>query len=179
MPNVINRKMYSEYEKLFSSLEAAIFLKFEKHTTAQDRELRKQFRKERVELSVVRNRIARLALSSKMSADAAKLIKGPTAIAFGDVERVIAAAKVLDAARKAKSAPGIEVKGGYLQGAALSPDQVKALTGLPGKKELLSMVLGNVTGTAANVPSLAQSALATPARLVAALIDKKEKEGAA
>jgi large subunit ribosomal protein L10 len=170
--------MLSEYEKKFSSLDAAIFVRYEKHAPAPDRDLRKSLRKENVKFNVIKNRLARRAMAKRMNAEALNLLKGPTAIAFGDIEQVIAAAKVFENVRKNKLAPGIEVRGGYLQGTVLTPDQVKALTGLPSKKELLSSLLGAVTATAVNVPTLAQSALATPAQLVAALIDKLEKGGA-
>ncbi|MFN0206439.1 MAG: 50S ribosomal protein L10 [Planctomycetota bacterium] len=176
MPNFINTKMLSEYEKKFSSLESAIFVKYEKHAPAPDRELRKTLRKENVRFNVIKNRLARRAMEKHVTPEALNLLKGPTAVAFGNIEQVLAAAKVFETARKNKNMPGIEVRGGYLQGKVLSPEQVRALAGLPGKKELLSMVLGAITGTAANVPSLAQSALAVPARLAAALIEKREKE---
>lgn len=168
--------MYSEYEKKFSSLEGALFVKYEKHAPAPDRELRKALRKENVTFRVVRNRIARRALTSQISADAMKLIKGPTALAYGNIEQLIAAARVFETNRKNKSTPGIEIRGGYLQGQVLTPDQVKQLSTMPGRKELLSSILGASLATASAVPSLAQSALATPVRLVAALIEKKEKE---
>jgi large subunit ribosomal protein L10 len=183
MPNLLNKKMSTEYGKWFSSLDGAIFVKFEKHTPEADRELRKALRKEKVGYRVVKNRIARRAIEGKVAAESVaavtkNLLKGPTAIAFGPVENVIAAAKVFETARKAKSAPGIEVRGAYFQGSVLSVEQVRALAGLPGRKELLSMILGAAVSTASNVPTLAQSALAVPARLVASLIDKREKEGA-
>ena len=178
MPNLMNRKMLREYEKKFSALDAAIFLKFEKHTTEQDRDLRKSLRKEKVPLTVVKNRIARRALAEKFGEGVKSLLKGPIAVAYGDVERTVAAAKVLDGARRAKSIPGIEVRGGFLQGSILSVEQVKALVGLPSRKELLALIVGSAVSPAAQVPTLAQSALATPAQLVAALIEKREKEAA-
>jgi large subunit ribosomal protein L10 len=183
MPNILNKKMTTEYEKWFSSLGGAIFVKFEKHGPEADRALRNALRKERVQYRVVKNRIARRAIEGKVEAGAAEavtknLLKGPTAIAFGEVEQVIGAAKVLEAARKSKSAPGIEVRGAYFQGMVLSVEQVRALAGLPGRKELLSMILGAATSTASNIPTLAQNALAVPARLAAALIEKREKEEA-
>jgi len=176
MPNVINSRMLAEYGKRFSSLEGAIFVRFEKHTVANDRELRRSLRKEKVRYSVVKNRIAKRALEGKLPGT---LLRGPVAIAYGDVERTIAAAKILETARKAKTLPGLEVKGGFLDGAVLTPEQVRALTSLPSKKELLSLLLSAAIAPATNVANLAQSALATPARLVAALIDQREKAGAA
>jgi large subunit ribosomal protein L10 len=182
MPNLLNKKMRSEYETWFSKLEGAIFVKYEKHGPEADRNLRKALRKEKVTFRVVKNRIARQAIEGRVNPDAASavtktLLKGPTAIAFGELEQVIAAAKVLEKARRDKSAPGVEVRGGYFQGSVLTVEQVRGLASMPGKKELLSMILGASLSTASAVPTLAQNALATPARLVAALIDKREKEG--
>ncbi len=177
MPNLMNRKMLVEYEKQFSSLEAALFLKFEKHDTAQDYELRKQLRKEGATMSVVKNRIARRALASRISEEALAYLKGPTAIVYGDVERAIAASKVIERAQREKAFSGIEVQGGFLQGAVLDAAGAKALATLPGKKELLGMILGAVTAPATNVARLAQEMLVAPARLAAALLEKREKEG--
>ena len=184
MPNLLNKKMNAEYEKWFSTLDGAIFVKFEKHTTESDRVLRKSLRKEKVGYRVVKNRIARRAIEGRISPEAVQsvtknLLKGPTAIAFGPVENVIAAARVFEAARKAKNTPGIEVRGGYFQGAILTVEQVRGLAGLPSRKELLSMILGAAVSTASCVPTLAQSALSVPAQLVASLIEKREKEEAA
>lgn len=178
MPNLMNRKMLQEYEKDFSSLKGAIFVRFEKHTTAQDHQLRRTLRKEKATYQVVKNRIARRALAARVNA-ATDLLKGPTAVIFGDIETTISAAKALDKARRANAIPGIEVRGGFLEGSVLTPAQVRALSAMPGRKELLGMIVGAAVAPASNVPGLVNSALATPARLVAALIEKRQaQEGA-
>jgi large subunit ribosomal protein L10 len=176
MPNLINRRMASEYEKKFSSLEGAIVVRFEKHTVAHDRDLRRSLRKEKVRYCVVKNRIARRVLGDRLSSGGTDLLRGPVAVAFGTVETTIAAAKVLETARRAKALPGIEVRGGYLDGTLLSVEQIRALTALPSRKELLGLLLSATIAPATNVANLAQAALATPARLIAALIAKKETE---
>lgn len=184
MPNLLNKKMRREYETWFSKLEGAIFVKYEKHGPEEDRKLRRDLRKEKIAFRVVKNRIARQAIEGRIAPEAAAavtktLLKGPTAMAFGELESVIAAAKILEKARREKSAPGIEVRGGYFQGSVLSVEQVRSLASMPNRSELLSMILGASLSTASAVPTLADAALATPARLVAALIEKREKEGAA
>ena len=69
------------------------------------------------------------------------------------------------------------IKGGYYDGKAFDEEGVKALSSLPGKKELLSMVVGSVNGVISSFVGTLNSVMTTFVGTVEALEKKKESEG--
>jgi large subunit ribosomal protein L10 len=65
-------------------------------------------------------------------------LTGPTAIAFS-YDDVVAPAKILH--NFAKENKALEIKGGMVEGKAVTLDEIKALAELPSREGLLSMLL--------------------------------------
>lgn len=104
----------------------------------QMNELRKQLREAGVEMQVLKNTLTRRA-AEQVGMDALnEHLTGPSAVAFS-YEDVIAPAKVLH--NFAKENTQLEIKGGLLEGKAVSLDEIKALAELPSREGLLSMLL--------------------------------------
>lgn len=125
-------------------------------TVEQDTVLRRNLRGADVEYKVVKNSILRRAAEKAGLEGLESVFVGPTAIAFSN-EDVIAPAKTLY--DFAKTADKLEIKGGVIEGAVASKEEITALATLPNREGLLSMLLSVLQAPVRNV-ALAVKAVA-------------------
>lgn len=125
-------------------------------TVEQDTVLRRTLRDNGVELKVIKNSILTRAAEKAGLEDLKTLFTGPSAIAFSN-EDVIAPAKVIN--DFAKTAEALEIKGGAIEGAVSSKEEIVALATLPNREGLLSMLLSVLQAPVRNV-ALAVKAVA-------------------
>jgi large subunit ribosomal protein L10 len=123
--------------------------------------------------------VAKNTLVKRAAADAGvegldDLLVGPTAIAFVSGEPVDAA-KALREFQKDNKA--LVVKGGYMEGRALSAAEVDQLADLDSREVLLAKLAGAMKGNLAKAAGLFNAPASQIARLVAALQDKRAAEG--
>lgn len=133
-------------------------------TVEQDTVLRRTLRENGVEFKVIKNSILTRAAEKAGLDEMKDLFVGPSAVAFSN-EDVIAPAKVLS--DFAKDAEALEIKGGAIEGAVSSKEEIAALASLPNREGLLSMLL-----------SVLQAPVRNVAYAVKAVAESKE-EGAA
>ena len=98
-------------------------------------------------MKVVKNRLAKIAISGKPATKIADLFKGPTAIAFS--EDPVAAAKVVDA--YAKKNDRLVVLGGAMGDEVMNADAVKALAAMPSREELLGQIVQTIMSPGADL----------------------------
>lgn len=137
---MVRPEKIAEVELLTEKMRGAqglILADFTGLSVAQANELRGKCREAGVEFRVVKNRLARRAAADVDASSLDDLLKGPTGIAFG-MEGPVEPAKIL--VDFAKDNEKLEIKGGFLDGALLSPDEVTALSKVPGRMELLAMI---------------------------------------
>ena len=125
-------------------------------TVEQDTVLRRNLRGSEVEFKVIKNSILRRAAEKAGLEDLASVFVGPSAVAFSN-EDVIAPAKILN--DFAKNADALEIKGGAIEGAVASKEEIVALATLPSREGLLSMLLSVLQAPVRNV-ALAVKAVA-------------------
>lgn len=105
-----------------------------------------------------------------------ELFAGPTAIAFIQGEPVDAAKAIKAFAKDHKA---LIIKGGYMDGAPLSVEQVQAIADLESREVLLAKLAGAMKAKTSQAAALFQAPLSQVARLAQALQDKRtESEGA-
>jgi large subunit ribosomal protein L10 len=95
-------------------------------------------REKGIDFRVVKNRLAKRAAAEVPVGGLDGLLTGPTGIAFG-LENMVDPAKV--AVEFAKENEFFVIKGGFLDGKVLTAPQVEALSRIPGREELLSMIM--------------------------------------
>jgi large subunit ribosomal protein L10 len=105
-----------------------------------------------------------------------ELFAGPTAIAFVRGEAVDAA-KVIK--KFAKDNKALVIKGGYMDGRALTVSEVERIADLESREVLLAKLAGAMKGNIAQAAGLFNAPLSQFARLAAALQEKKAGEEAA
>jgi large subunit ribosomal protein L10 len=154
---------------------SVLVLRIDRCTVASANDLRGSLRRSGARMTVLRNRVAGRALDEMGLGDAAKLLKGMSAVAYGGADGLPAVSRTLaDWTQKNKDA-GVEILGGYMDGQVLSRPDVEQLAGLPSKKELLAMIASTVTAPMQNIDSQVNEMLAGVARAVDAVREKQEK----
>ncbi|MDK4244736.1 50S ribosomal protein L10, partial [Corynebacterium accolens] len=101
------------------------------------------------------------------------LLTGPTAIAFIKGEAVDAAKIITKFADDNKA---LVIKGGYMDGDALSAEQVQAIAKLDNRETTLAKLAGAMKGSMAKAAAVFNAPATKAVRTVVALQDKKEAE---
>lgn len=126
------------YEEAMASAQHAFVIGFKGITVNQVTELRSRVRKSGGHYVVIKNTLARLAVSGKPLEKVKEHFTGPTAVVYSTTDPV-SLAKVLT--EFAKDTPAIEFKGGLVEGQPIAAGQVKEIASLPGRKELIAKLL--------------------------------------
>ncbi len=176
MSKKLKQWMASEVRSEVGQAGACVVLGYKSLSGEGSSSLRAALRKSRVQLTVIRNRVAAHALAGTGMADIKPFIKGPTAVATGGEDALALAKAVMEGV---KGRPGIECRGGFVEGRICTGPEIEQLAKLPGRKELLSMIASAVSAPMTNIAAGINALLSGTARAVGALSDKKTKEEAA
>ncbi len=165
----------AELTEHFRNSGATVLTEYRGLTVSQLTELRRSLGKETT-YSVAKNTLAKRAAADAGIALDDALFSGPTALAFvaGDP---VEAAKGLRAFAKAH--PVLKIKGGVFEGKAISADEVNQIADLESREVLLAKLAGAMKANLSKAAATFQAPLTQTARLAAALVEKREQEGAA
>ena len=126
--------------------------------------------------SVAKNTLVKRAAAEAGVEGLDELFSGPTAIAFIKGEPVDAAKAIKTFAKDNKA---LIIKGGYMDGRALSVAEVERIADLESREVLLAKLAGAMKGNLAKAAGLFNAPASQVARLAAALQEKKASEEAA
>lgn len=140
-------------------------------TVAEFEALRGELREAGATMKVVKNRLAKIAISGKPSEKLTELFEGPTAIAFS--EDPVAAAKAVN--NFAKDNDKLKILGGSMGEEILDEAGVKALAAMPSREELIASIAAALSAPASNIAG----ALGAPASNIASILETLEKRDAA
>jgi len=165
-------KAIGELKETLSSANDFIFTDYRGLTVEQITNLRNQLRTKEVEYKVVKNNFARIAFEQLSTPDVSTYLTGPTAVAISpkDANEV---AKILF--EFTKEVPALQIKGALVSGSVYNAAQTEAFSKLPGRLELISMLMSVLNAPARN---LAAALNDIPSRLVRTVKAVAEKKGA-
>lgn len=123
-------------------------------TVQQISELRKQLRAVSAQYKVVKNRLAKIAISSSELEVLRPQLTGPVALIVSKDDPVAVAKAVSTFARTNQA---FTVKGGYVDGRLMQPEGLKALAELPSKEALRAQLVGAISGPLTQLVSLLQA----------------------
>jgi large subunit ribosomal protein L10 len=132
------KAVVAEVSAVVADAQAAMLAEYRGLTVEQMTRLRKQAHASQVYLRVVKNTLARRAVEGTPYAVLADHMVGPVAFALS--KDPVAAAKILS--EFAKDNEALKIKAGAMGGKLMSADQIQALAKLPGREQLLSMLMG-------------------------------------
>jgi len=153
-----------------ASTSTAVVTEYRGLTVAEISSLRRALRQAGADYKVQKNTLVRRAVAGTESESLSEFLEGPTAIAWikGDISAV---AKILR--EFAKASPTLVVKGGVLDGKALSAKDLFALAELPSREVLLSQLAGLMAAPMRQMASLLKAVPLNFAYGLSALIDAK------
>ncbi|MEU7134494.1 50S ribosomal protein L10 [Streptomyces sp. NPDC046261] len=157
----------------FRSSNAAVVTSYTGLTVAQLKELRRSLG-DNAHYAVVKNTLTKIA-ANEAGIQLDEHLVGSTAVAFVTGDPVTAAKGLRDFA---KENPSLVIKGGVLDGKALSADEIKKLADLESREVLLAKLAGAMKGKQSQAASLFQALPSKLVRTVDALRDKVEQGGA-
>ena len=162
----------AEITDRFRSSAAAVLTDYRGLSVAQLKELRRSLGGA-VTFSVVKNTLTRRAAAEAGIEGFEDLLVGPSAIAFVDGDPVEAAKGIRDFA---KDNPDLVVKGGYMDGAILTPQDFAKFADLESREVLLAKLAGMMKAKQSQAASLFAAPLAQAARALGALQAKVEAD---
>jgi len=133
-------------------------------------ELRKKARESGVYLRVLKNTLARRAITGTSFEDLSEQLVGP--LLYGISTDPVSAAKVM--ADFAKTNDKLVIKAGSLPNSVLNQEGVKALASMPSREELLSKLLGTMQAPIATFVRTLNEVPTKFVRGLAAVRDQKE-----
>ena len=155
----------------FQDSSGAVLAEYRGLTVAQLAELRRNLG-ENATFSVVKNTLTKRAAGDAGLADELEpLLIGPSAIAFVQGDLVEAARGLRDFAR---TYPALVIKGGVVDGKAMTPAEIGKLADLESREVLLAMLAGAMKAQMAQAAATMAALPTQLARLAAALQAKRE-----
>lgn len=167
------KEKIAEVQAITERLESAqslILANYSGLSVEQMTKFRVACRANAIDCRVVKNRLAKIACDNAEMTEIKDYFKGPTAILFG-LESQVDAAKIL--VDFAKDNEKMEIKGGFVDGQLLDPNQVMALSKVPSKEELYAKMMGSINSPITGVTMATNAVVAGLARVIDAVAKQK------
>ena len=158
----------AELTEEFRTSPGVVLTEYRGLTVAQLRELRRSL-DGHASYAVVKNTLTKIAARDAGVSAFEDLLEGPSAVAFVKGDPVEAAKSLRDFAR---AHPLLVIKGGVLDGKALTPADITKLADLEPREVLLAKLAGAMNASLSQAAALFQAPLSQAARVIAALRDK-------
>jgi large subunit ribosomal protein L10 len=148
MPNALNVAIEAEYTRLLGEHADALVVQPVGMSVADANAFRTKLAEHKLRMQVVRGNLAQRVLEARGLSNLGPLFSGPSAFITAEGESsadsAIAAAKVVSEWRKKTGAELPAVKGGLLEGKLLDAGTALSLAKMPGRRELLATVAGQI-----------------------------------
>ncbi len=163
--------LVEEFAEKLKAAKSAFLADYRGLDVEQANTLRRKLQDVGVEYRVVKNTLLRLAARDTDAACLDEFLSGPTAIALA-TDDPVAPAKALVAF--AKENKDFELKAGMLDGKLLALDDIKALSALPGREELLAKLLRTMNAPVTNFVGVLAAVPRSFVQVLAAIKDQKD-----
>ena len=150
-----------------------IFTDYRGLTVEQITNLRKLLRAKEAKYKVVKNNFARIAFEQLSTPNVSEYLVGPTAVAITPKDANEVAKIFFDFS---KEVPKLKVKGALISGTVYDAAKTEAFSKLPGRLELISMLMSVMNGPARNLTAALNDVPARLVRTIKAIGDKKAEQ---
>jgi large subunit ribosomal protein L10 len=169
------QSMYKEVQGNVSGALYMLLTDYKGMTMPETDEFKKLLRGANARVKVIKNSMLNRISGEMGCGGIAPRLTGPTAVIFGSGD-VVEVAKVLKKFTADKQKPA--VKGGVLEGAILSPEDVVELAKLPGKKEMQAKLVGTLAAPMTQVVGVMNQKVCSLLYVLNAVREKKEQSAA-
>ena len=160
----------SEIEEKIEKAESIVIVEYKALTVEQVTALRAKCRAAGVDYCVLKNTLVRRAMANKGIEIDEKLLEGPNAFIFSNNDPVSAPKLVKEfvaACEKDKKTSPLTIKGGVMDGAVQSVEEIKALADILPKDQLIAKIMGCLNSQATAL-----------AYVIKAIVDKQSEAAA-
>ncbi|MBD2101350.1 50S ribosomal protein L10 [Leptolyngbya sp. FACHB-261] len=165
--------LVTELKESLVSTQMALIVDYQGLTVSEISSLRRQLRPSQTRCVVAKNTLMNIAVDGNQTWEPmTKFLAGTNAFLLvqGDVGAAVKAYQEFQ-----RTSKKTELRGGVMDGQALTPDQIKAIGDLPSKEVLIAQVAGAINGVATK---LAVGIKEVPNSLARAIKAVSEKEAA-
>lgn len=173
-PNVVNRLVVRELTNELEGAEGLVVVSWDALVAKENEGLRNKLAAKGGKLTLVRNSLARLVLKQRGFEVGEGVLKGNTAIAYGNAEATVHAAKLFTAA-DVKKAGKVKIRAAVLEGRLLDASDAAALADVPDRKTLEAQIVGCMAGPARGFVTLVNQVPSSLVRLLKARAEQLEK----
>lgn len=167
-------EVINELRDKFLRAKSLVFTDYTGMTVAEMAELRNLLRSASVEYRVIKNNLAKIAAKdTPLSILKPEEYKGPIGIAIGYDDPLLAVKKVFEFTEKNEK---LKVRNSVVEGRPFSPEELKALSKLPPREVLLSMLAGGLAQPLTQLASGLNALLGNLVYALEALKKKKEQQ---
>ncbi len=172
MPSADKTEDVARLTEQFESANGAVLTEYRGLSVSQLQELRRSLRGS-ASYRVVKNTLAKRAVVNAGIEGFSELLTGPSAVAFvtGDAVDVAKGLKAFG-----KENPALVIKGAFLDGAPVSPDELKRMADLESRDVLLAKLAGAMKGSMSQAAALFNAPLSGAARAMDALVTKAQED---
>jgi large subunit ribosomal protein L10 len=165
--------LVDELAEQIRSAEAIFAVDYRGISVSQAADLRTRLRDAETRFRIVKNSLTERA-SDKAGADSLKaMLEGPTALAFVSGDAALAAKALSDASRTLGT---LEFKGGLMDGATLTADDVRSIARLPSRDVLHAQLVGTIAAPLSGLVRTLNALIAGLAVQLGQIAEKKAKE---
>ena len=159
MPNAQNKEMLASIKEDLDGVSAMWVVDYRGLTVKEMQQLRRDIRETGSAMKVYKNTLVHLALAEAELPTLDDMLAGPSAFVFSGND-VAASAKAL--------------KGGLMEGAAVSAAEVEAIASLPSREQLMAQIAGAISGVARGLATTINGVPRGLAQVVKAVAEQKE-----
>lgn len=171
------QEIVSELKELLSSSQLAVVIDYKGLSVSEITDLRQRLLPTGTVCKVTKNTLMRIAIADDANWEPmSQFLKESSAFLLVK-EDVGGALKAYQAFQKA--AKKSELRGGVMEGRALSQNEVKAIADLPSKEELMAQIAGAINGVATKLAVGINEVPASLARALQAHADSDQEQSAA
>ncbi len=157
---------------MISDASSVVLADFTGLDVAMIQSLRSACREKGVELKVVKNTLAKRAIEGTPAEGLAQYLEQPTAIAISREAENLSARVLSDFAKENDDKPAF--KAGFVDGQVIDITGVLALAKMPGKEEMLSMIMSSLMSPGNGLVGVLQGPARNLVGVLQAIVDKGE-----
>lgn len=170
MPTQQKVQQVAEITEYFQNSAGCWFIDARGLTVKEVQELRRNIREADGHMHVYKNNLAARALADLELPEMPEVLAGPTAFVFCNND-VAAPAKAIKDFMKGHEA--LEMKGGLVDGAAVSTEDALKIADLPSKEQLIAMLLSTMQAPITGLARVCNGPVESLARAIKAIAEKQ------
>lgn len=166
------KELVQAYKDLISEAKAIYIIESEGISANEANKIKMDLFDLNSTYSIIKNRLFAIALKEAGIEEAEYYTNGQHAAIFSDESNISEAAKVIFDFLKEKKV--LEIKGGLLDNQHISKEQVEALAKLPGREQLLTMLVGTLNAPISGFVRVLNGNISGLAMVLNAIKEQKE-----